>query len=69
MVSQGNQPPKKIAKEIQQEVEEEIARAESLARELNKNKGHNDLQDDSEGLEDEHRDGAPLRRHHPKFNS
>jgi hypothetical protein len=43
MVSQGNQPPEKIAKDIQQEVEEEIARAKSLARELNKNKGHNSL--------------------------
>jgi hypothetical protein len=42
-----------------------------LARELNKRKGHNDLQDDwgGGGSEDERLDGAPTRRHHPKFNS
>jgi hypothetical protein len=69
MVGQGCQPPEKTTKEIQREAEEEIARAERLARELDKRKGHNGLQDDSEGSEDEHRDGAPLGRHHPKFNS
>jgi hypothetical protein len=47
----------------------------SLAKELDKRKGHNgmpghnSLQDDSRALEDEPRDGAPSRRHHPKFNS
>jgi hypothetical protein len=69
MVGQSDQPPEKTAEETQQEAEEEIARAERLGRELDKRKGHNGLQDDSEGLEDEHRDGAPLRRQHPKFNS
>jgi hypothetical protein len=43
---------------------EEIARAVRLARELDKRKGHNSLQDDSGGLEDERPDGAPTRRHH-----
>jgi hypothetical protein len=40
-----------------------------LARELNKRKGHNGMQDDSGGSENERSDGAPTRRHHPKFNS
>jgi hypothetical protein len=40
-----------------------------LAQELAKRKGHNGLQDDSGGSEDERLDGAPTRRHHPKFNS
>jgi hypothetical protein len=69
MVEQGGEPLKKTAKEIQQEAEEEIPRAERLARELDKRKGHNSLQDDSGGSEDEHPDRAPIRRHHPKFNS
>jgi hypothetical protein len=30
---------------------------------------HNGLQDDSGASEDEPRDGAPVRRHHLKFNS
>jgi hypothetical protein len=69
MVEQGGQLPAKTAKEIQWEAEEEIARAECLARELIKRKGHNGLQDDPEGSKDEHRDIAPSRRHHLKFNS
>jgi hypothetical protein len=36
---------------------------------LDKKKGHDGMQDDSEALKDEHLDGAPTRRHHPKFNS
>jgi hypothetical protein len=43
MVKQGGQLPAKTAKEIQWEAEEEIARAECLARELIKRKGHNGL--------------------------
>jgi hypothetical protein len=66
MVGQGGQPLEKNAEEIQWDVEEDIAHAECLARELNKRKGHNGQQDNSE---DEHRDAAPSRRHHPKFNS
>jgi hypothetical protein len=47
MVGQGDPPPTKTTKEIQQEAEEEMAQAAHLARELDKRKGHNDLQDDS----------------------
>jgi hypothetical protein len=32
-----------------------------VTEELNKRKGHNGLQDDSGGLEDEHLDGAPYK--------
>jgi hypothetical protein len=46
-----------------------MAWAEHLARELDKRKGHNGLQDDSRASEDEPRDGPSSRRHHPKFNS
>jgi hypothetical protein len=49
MVELGGEPLEKTAKEIQWEAEEEIARTERLAKELNKRKGHNDLQDDSGG--------------------
>jgi hypothetical protein len=69
MVEQGHELPKKTTEELQQEVEEDIARAERLAQEHNKRKGHDDLQDDSGGSEDECPDGTPTRRHHPKFNS
>jgi hypothetical protein len=69
MVEQGGELPKKTTEELQWEVEEEIARAQQLARELNKRKGNNGLQDDLGGSEDEHPDGAPTRSHHPKFNS
>jgi hypothetical protein len=71
MVEQGGELPEKTTEEFQREAEEEIARAKQLAWELNKRKGHNDLQDDSRvgGSEDERPDGAPTRRHHPKFNS
>jgi hypothetical protein len=40
-----------------------------LANEADKGKRHNDLQDDFGSSKDEPRDGAPSRRHHPKFNS
>jgi hypothetical protein len=69
MVEQGGELPEKTTEELQREAEEEIARDEQLARELDKRKGHNGLQDDSGGSEDEHSDRAPTRRHHPKFNS
>jgi hypothetical protein len=69
MVGQGDQLLRKTAKEIQREAEEEIAQTERLARELDKRLGHNDMQDDSKASEDEHPDGAPIRRHHPKLNS
>jgi hypothetical protein len=40
-----------------------------LAREAKRGKRHNGLQDDLGASEDEPRDSAPTRRHHPKFNS
>jgi hypothetical protein len=43
MVEQGGELPEKTTKELQREAEEEIARAERLARELDKRKGHNSL--------------------------
>jgi hypothetical protein len=69
MVEQGGELPKQTAEELQWEAEEEIARAERLTRELDKRKWHHGLQDDSGGLKNEHPDGAPTRRHHPKFSS
>jgi hypothetical protein len=69
MVEQGGEPLKKTTKEIQREAKEGIAHAQHLARELDKRKGHNSLQDNSGGSEDEHRDGFLLRRHHLKFDS
>jgi hypothetical protein len=69
MVEQGGELPEKIVEEIQQDAEEEIACAERLAREPDKGNEHNGLQDDSGGSEDEHRDGFPSRRHHPKYDS
>jgi hypothetical protein len=65
--------PEKTTEEIQQEAEEEITRAACLARELDqardRGKRHNGPQDDSGASDDEPRDGAPTRRHHPKFDS
>jgi hypothetical protein len=49
--------------------DEGIAHATSLARETKRGKRHNGLQDYSDASDDEPRDGAPMRRHHPKFNS
>jgi hypothetical protein len=69
----GEQPPEKTAEEIQQEAEEEIAHVACLARELDKarniGKRHNGMQDDSGASDDDPRDGAPMRRHHTKFDS
>jgi hypothetical protein len=69
MVEKGGEPLEKTTKEIQQEVVEEIARAEHLARELDKKKGQNGLQDDLGGSANEHPDRACTRRHHLKFSS
>jgi hypothetical protein len=69
MVEQGGELPEKTNEELQREAKEEIAYAERLARELDKRRGHNSLQDNSGGLVDERPDGAPTRWHHPKFNS
>jgi hypothetical protein len=73
IVGNREELPEKTIEEIQQEAEEEIARAARLARELDytrdRGKMHNDLQDDLGASDDEPRDGAPTRRHHPKFDS
>jgi hypothetical protein len=69
MVGQGDQPHENTAEEIQQEAKEEIARAARLVWDAKRGKRHNDLQNDSGAYEDEPRDGAPSRRHHPKFKS
>jgi hypothetical protein len=68
MVVNGEELPKKTVEEIQRDANEEIAHAARLAREAERGKRHNSLQDDSGASADEPRDGAPTRRHHPKFN-
>jgi hypothetical protein len=40
-----------------------------LARDAERGKRHNGLQDDSGAADDEPRGGAPSSRHHAKFNS
>jgi hypothetical protein len=69
MMGNGEKPLEKTVEEIQREAEEEIALAACLAKEAERGKRHNGLQDDSCASKDEPRDGAPMRRHHPKFNS
>jgi hypothetical protein len=59
MVGLGDQPTEKTTEEIQREAAEETAWAERLAREAERGKRHNGLQDDSGASEDEPRDGAP----------
>jgi hypothetical protein len=68
MVGHGEETPEMTVKVIQCEVEEEIARAAHLSKDTKRGKRHYDLQDDSGASNDEPRNGAPLRRHHPKFN-
>jgi hypothetical protein len=68
MVGHGDDLPKKTVDEIQREAEEKIARVARLARDAERGKRHNGLQDDTGASDDVPRDGAPLRRHHPKFN-
>jgi hypothetical protein len=69
MVGNREELSEKTVKEIQREADEEIARAAHLARKAERGKRHNGLQDDSGALDDEPSDGAPMRRHHLKFNS
>jgi hypothetical protein len=69
MVGNGEELLDKTIEEIQWEAKEEIACSTHLARDAKRGKRHNGLQDDSGASEDEPRDGAPMRRHHPKFNS
>jgi hypothetical protein len=65
MVGEGEQAPEKTIEEIAHEGEEGIAR---VARLTKMGKRHKGLQDNSGSSCDEPRDGAPSRRHHPKFN-
>jgi hypothetical protein len=73
MVGNKEELPQKITEEIQRKGEEEIAHTAYLAKELDqerdKGKNHNGLQDNSGASDDEPRDDATTRRHHPKFNS
>jgi hypothetical protein len=59
----------KTVKQIQWEADEEIARACHLATEAERGQRHNGQHDDSGALDDEIKDGTPMRRLHPKFNS
>jgi hypothetical protein len=52
MVGNGEEPPEKAVEEIQWEAEEEIAHAARLAREAERGKRHNGLQDDLGALDD-----------------
>jgi hypothetical protein len=69
MAGNGEELLDKMVEEIQWENDEELARTACLAREAERGKRHNGPQDNSGVLEDEPRDGAPVRRHHLKFNS
>jgi hypothetical protein len=69
MVRQVEELPENTIEEIQQGADEEIAWAARLARDAERGKRHNGLQDDSGASDDDPRDGGPSRRHHPKFNS
>jgi hypothetical protein len=69
MVENEEELSDKMVEEIQWEADEEVAHTSCFAREGEREKWHNDLQDDSGASDDEPRDGAPMRRHHPKFNS
>jgi hypothetical protein len=69
MVGNREELTEKTVEEIQREADEEIAHAARLAKEAKRGKRQNDLQDDSGASDDEPRDGAPMRRHHSKFNS
>jgi hypothetical protein len=69
MVGNGEELLNKSIKEIQQEIDIEPSHAAHLAREAERGKRHNDMQDDSGASEEEPGDGAPTRRHHRKFKS
>jgi hypothetical protein len=69
MVGNREELPDKTVEEIQQETDIELVCAVCLAREVERGKRHNGMQDDSAASKDEPGDGAPMRRHHLKFNS
>jgi hypothetical protein len=68
MVGKGEEILEKTTKEIAREAEE-ITCAARLAKEADKGKRHNGLQDNSGSFIDEPRDDTLSRRHHLKFNS
>jgi hypothetical protein len=68
-VGNGEELSRKTAEEIPCEAEEEIAHAACLARETDKVKQHNSLQDDLGTSDEEPRDGTSTRRHHSMLNS
>jgi hypothetical protein len=69
MVGNGEEFLDKSVKGIQCEIDKELTRTAHLVKEAERGKRHNSQQYDSGTSEDEPRDGAPARRHHPKFNS
>jgi hypothetical protein len=69
MVRNGEKLPDKTVEKIQRETDIELTHAARLAREAERGKRHNGMQDDSGASDDEPRDGAPMRRHHTKFDS
>jgi hypothetical protein len=69
MVGNRDELPDKTVEEIQQETDIELACAAHLAREVERGKRHNGMQEDTAASKDEPGDGAPTRRHHLKFNS
>jgi hypothetical protein len=58
------EPPEKTVEEIQWEAEEEIARAAHLARDAERGKRNNGLQDDSGAYDDEPRVVSARHRGH-----
>jgi hypothetical protein len=68
MVGNGEELLDKSVNVIQRETNVELARATRLAREAERGKRQNSLQDDSSASKDEPRDGTPMRRHHSMFN-
>jgi ABC-type Zn2+ transport system substrate-binding protein/surface adhesin len=69
MVGNGEELLDKTIEEIHQESAIELARAARLARDAERGKRHNGMQDDSGESEDKPGDGAATRRHHLNFNS
>jgi hypothetical protein len=69
MVGNGEELSENTVEEIQWEADEEITHVARLAKEAERGKKHNGLQDNLGASDDEPRDGTPMRRHHPYFNS
>jgi hypothetical protein len=69
MVENGEEHLDKSIEDIQWKIDEELTHTTRLAKEAERGKRYNSQQDDSSASQDEPRDGTPMRRHHPKFNS